>query len=70
VRALPIDENSVFIRAVPSRQPHPMQVSGHRTTTLLQRISVFLKDADAGTYPDYRTLVTTHFLAPKQLQPQ
>jgi hypothetical protein len=70
VRALPIDENSVFIRAVPSRQPHPMQVSGHRTTTLLQRIGVFLKDADAGAYPDYRTLVTTHYLAPKQPQPQ
>ena len=70
VHALPIDENSVFIRAVPSRQPHPMQVAGHRTTTLLQRISVFLKDADAGVYDDYRTLVTTHFLAPKQPQAQ
>jgi hypothetical protein len=70
VRALPIDERSVFIRAVPSRQPHPMQVNGHRTTTLLQHIGVFLKDADAGAYPDYRTLVTTHYLVSKQPQPQ
>lgn len=66
VRTLPIDEKSVFIRAVPSRQPHPAQVAGHRTTTLLQKISVFLKDSDQGTYVDYRTLVTTHFLAGQQ----
>jgi hypothetical protein len=63
VRTLPIDDKSVFIRAVPSRQPHPAQVAGHRTTTLLQKIGVFLKDADAGAYDDYRTMVTTHFIA-------
>ncbi len=63
VRKLPIDAKSVFIRAVPSRgQAHPAQVAGHRITTLLQHISVFLKDYDAGVYTDYWTLATTHFI--------
>ena len=66
VRRLPIDERSVFIRAVPSRQPHPAQVAGHRTTTLLQQIGVFLKDYDDGVYGDYRTLVTTHYIGARQ----
>lgn len=64
VRRLPADERSVLIRAVPSRgQAHPAQVPGYRTTTLLQKIAVFLADSDAGGYPDYRSLVTTHFIA-------
>jgi hypothetical protein len=64
VRTLPIDERSVFIRAVPTRgEPHPALVPGHRTTTLLQKMAVFLADYDAGAYPDYRRLVTTHFIA-------
>jgi hypothetical protein len=64
VRRLPIDEKSVFIRAVPSRgQPHPALVSGHRTVTLLQKVSLFLLDHDAGAYADYHDLVTTHFIA-------
>jgi hypothetical protein len=64
VRRLPIDDKSVFIRAVPSRgQPHPALVSGHRTVTLLQKLQVFLADYDAGLHTDYRALVTTHFIA-------
>lgn len=64
VRKLPIDADSVFIRAVPSMdQSHPARVPGHRLTTLLQKIPVFLKDYDEGSYPDYWTLVTTHFIA-------
>lgn len=64
VRKLPIDSGSVFIRAVSSRgQPHPAHVPGHRTTTVLQKISVFLKDYDEGAYSDYRDMVTTHFIA-------
>src|SRR5688572_17003822 len=61
VRKLPIDSRSVFIRGVSSRgQPHPAHVPGHRTTTVLQKISVFLKDYDEGAYSDYRDMVTTH----------
>ncbi len=67
VRKLPIDADSVFIRAVPSRgQAHPANVPGHRTTTVLEKISVFLRDYDEGTYTDYRSLVTTHFIAAQQ----
>ncbi len=64
VRKLPIDDKSVFIRAIPNRgQPHPAQIPGYRMTTLLQKVSVFLEDYDAGIYDDYRTLVTTHYIA-------
>jgi hypothetical protein len=63
VRKLPVDSTSVFIRAVPStNQSHPAQVPGHRLTTLLQKIPVFLKDHDDGTYTSYWALVTTHFI--------
>jgi hypothetical protein len=66
VRKLPIDGGSLFIRAVSYRgQPHPANVPGYRTTTVLQKISVFLRDFDAGTYEDYWNLVTTHFIAPE-----
>jgi len=64
VQKLPVDSTSVFIRAVPERgQPHPAHVLGHRTTTLLEKISVFLKDYDSGTYTGYRELTATHFIA-------
>jgi hypothetical protein len=64
VRGLPIDAGSVFIRAVPTRRwTHPAQVAGHRTTTILQKISVFLDDYDNGAFTDYWNLVTTHFIA-------
>jgi len=65
VQKLPIDANSFFIRAVSGRgePPHPAHVPGHRTTTVLQNISVFLKDYGEGAYTDYKSLVTTHFIA-------
>lgn len=64
VARLPIDRDSLFIRAVPMRRElHPAQIPGHRITTLLQKISVFLEDYKEGAYPDYRSLATTHFIA-------
>lgn len=64
VRKLPINEKSLFIRAVPNtRFTHPAQLSGHRTTTLLQQLSVFLKDFDEGRYQTYTDLVMTHYIA-------
>jgi hypothetical protein len=63
VRRLPIDTGSLFIRAVPMRGlPHPAHVPGHRSTTLLQKMSIFLADYDQGAYTDYWDLVTTHFM--------
>jgi hypothetical protein len=64
VRKLPITEKSVFIRAVPNtRFTHPAQLPGHRTTTLLQQLSVFLKDFDDGRFQTYTDLVMTHYIA-------
>lgn len=64
VRKLPIDEKSLFIRAVPNtRFLHPAQVAGHRITTLLQQMKVFLGDYDEARYQSYNDLVLTHYIA-------
>lgn len=64
VRKLPITEKSLFIRAVPNtRFTHPAQLPGHRTTTLLQQMTVFLKDFDEGRYQTYADMVMTHYIA-------
>lgn len=66
VRKLPITEKSLFIRAVPnSRFTHPAQLAGHRITTLLQQMTVFLKDVDEGRSQTYSDLVLTHYIAPE-----
>jgi hypothetical protein len=67
VAKLPITDKSIFIRAFPNmREPHPAKISGHRLTTLLEKISVFLKDNDQGRYQDYWSLVTTNYIAADQ----
>jgi hypothetical protein len=64
VRKLPINDKSLFIRAVPNiRFWHPASLPGHRLTTLLQYIPVFLKDYDEGHYPGYRELTMTNYIA-------
>jgi hypothetical protein len=64
VRKLPINEKSLFIRAVPnSRFTHPAQLPGHRSTTLLQQISVFLKDFDQRKYQSYGDLIMSNYIA-------
>jgi hypothetical protein len=64
IRKLPLTDKSFFIRAVPSsRYSHPAQLPGHRSTTLLQQMTVFLKDFDEGRYQTYTDLITTHFIA-------
>ena len=65
VRKLPLTEKSLFIRAIPNnRFSHPAQLPGHRLTTLLQPMTVFLKDFDAGKYLGYRELVLSNYIAP------
>jgi hypothetical protein len=66
VSKLPVNERSLFIRAVSLRGMHPASIPGHRLTTLLQHISVFLKDYDEGRYPSYWSLVSTNYIAPGQ----
>ncbi len=64
VRRLPITDKSLFIRSYPNmRESHPARVKGHRLTTLLQKVPVFLKDFDDGLYPDYWSLATTHYVS-------
>jgi hypothetical protein len=63
VRTLPVNDKSVFIRAVARMgQMHPAHQAGHRTTTLLQRISVFLHDEEINPYRSYWDLVTTRYI--------
>jgi hypothetical protein len=65
VRKLPIDDKSVFIRAVfHMRYTHPARKQDHMSVTLLQRMKVFLKDFDDGLYPSYRELIVTNYIAP------
>jgi hypothetical protein len=65
VGLFPITEKSLFIRAYPNQRiQHPASMGSHRLTTLLQRISVFLDDFRGGLYPDYWTLVRTHYIGP------
>lgn len=67
VRTLPLTDNSVFIRSVRSGwDQHPAGAPGHRMTPMLQRMAVFLKDYDAGLYPDYWSLATTHYIGPQE----
>lgn len=63
VKALPINEQSLFIRSVLDRYDHPARMPGHLFTMLLQRIPVFVKDFDEGRYRDYYQLVSTHFIS-------
>jgi hypothetical protein len=64
VRTLPIDDKSVFIRAVARMgRVHPAYQAGHRTTTVLERIADFLNDQANGPYPSYWDLVTSHYIA-------
>ena len=54
VRKLPITEKSLFIRWVYQRYYHPARMSGQRSTSLLQRMSIFLADYDADRYQELR----------------
>jgi hypothetical protein len=68
VRKLPITEKSLFIRWVYQRYYHPARMAGQRSTSLLQRMAVFLADCDAGRYQNYIDLISTHYIAPDKSQ--
>ncbi len=69
IKKLPINDKSLFIRAVFSmRYTHPARMPGHMSVTLLQKIKIFLKDFDEGLYPGYRELIMTHYIAAEQPQ--
>ncbi|HSE38640.1 MAG TPA: hypothetical protein VLG74_15170 [Blastocatellia bacterium] len=64
VRKLPITEGSLFIRWIYQRYYHPARMAGQRSTSLLQRMGIFLSDYDAGRYQNYLDLISTHYIAP------
>jgi hypothetical protein len=68
VRKLPITERSLFIRWVYQRYYHPARIAGQRSTSLLQRMGVFLADFDAGRYQSYLDLIATNYIAPDKPQ--
>ncbi|MEK6287098.1 MAG: hypothetical protein AABO57_15265 [Acidobacteriota bacterium] len=68
VRKLPITEKSLFIRWVYQRYYHPARMAGQRSTSLLQRMVVFLADFDAGRYQNYLELISTNYIAPDKSQ--
>ena len=68
VRKLPISERSLFIRWVYQRYYHPARVAGQRSTSLLQKMGIFLTDCDAGRYQNYLDLISTHYIAPDKSQ--
>ena len=69
VRKLPINEKSLFIRAVPNtRFLHPASLPGYLTTTLLQQVTVFLRDFDEGRHATYIDMVTTHYIAADEIR--
>jgi len=59
VRSLPVTEDAVFIRAYFSNAGgvHPQNVPGHRSTTLIQSMRDFLRDAGTGRLGGYSDLV-------------
>jgi hypothetical protein len=66
VRKLPMNERTLFIRSATGRYSHPARLPNHRAITLLQQMSVFVKDFDEGKYQTYRDLVSTNYIAPEQ----
>ncbi len=64
---LPISDRSVFIRSVKGYLgPHPAWVPGTRMISLLEKMAVFREDYKAGLYPDYWSMVTTHYISGNQ----
>jgi len=64
IKKLPINDKSLFIRAVfHMRYTHPARMQGHMSVTLLQQMKIFLKDFDEGLYPSYRELIVTNYIA-------
>ena len=66
VRTLPITNRSLFIRSATGRFPHPARLPGHRASTLLQLMTLFLKDFDEGSFKSYNDLINLDYIAPEK----
>lgn len=64
VKKLPLTDKSLFIRAVFNmRFSHPAAIPGHLSTTLLQLMTGFVKDYDAGKYRDYGDVIFNNYIS-------
>lgn len=64
VKRLPLTDKSLFIRAVFNmRYSHPAAVPGHISTTLLQLMTGFVKNFDAGKYHDYGDVIFNEYIS-------
>jgi hypothetical protein len=66
VKKLPTNDRSLIIRSTFSWYGHPARLPGYQLVTLLQKLSVFLKDFDEGRYQSYQDLIFTHYIAPER----
>lgn len=63
VRALPLQEKSLFIRAYfDYGHAHPASLPGHRSTTIAQSMGRFLELYDSGVYHNYWEISTIDYL--------
>lgn len=63
VRALPLHDDSLFIRAYfDYGLSHPARIRGHRSTVLLQRVPRFLALYDAQAYRSYWDVCTVDYM--------
>lgn len=64
VKRLPLTDKSLFIRAVFNmRYSHPAAIPGHLSTTLMQLMTGFVKDFDAGKYHNYGDVIFTDYIS-------
>lgn len=64
VKKLPITDKSLLIRSASGRgAAHPARQPGHRSATLMQKISVFNKDFEDGKFQTYNDLLLTDYIA-------
>jgi hypothetical protein len=58
VKSLPISDDSIFIRSYfPNGRTHPLNVPGHRSTSLVSSITRFVQDYDARRLASYWDVV-------------
>jgi len=64
VKKLPLTDKSLFIRSVFNmRFSHPAAIPGHLSTTLMQLMTGFVKDFDAGKYRDYGDVIFNNYIS-------
>jgi hypothetical protein len=62
IKRLPTNDRSLLIRSTFSYYGHPQQQPGYALCTMLENISVFLKDYAEGRYRDYQDVIRTHYI--------